>query len=117
MLKILDTNSAPAWFQYPKDFLRVVDQNLVDLTPWYLLDRDQVLTRMEGLRQRYPKLELLPFARRDDSDDLACWEKNGGEKVFVIHDFASLGHEQRKILPDFWSWFRTAIDDMIEFEP
>jgi hypothetical protein len=117
MLELLDSGSAPPWFRYPKDFLRVVRQNLIDLTPWYLMKRADVLVRMDGLRQRYPDRQLVPFARRDDNDDIACWAKNEGEKVFLIHDFASPGHEQRRVFPDFWSWFKTAIDEMIDFEP
>ena len=113
----LESSSAPSWFHHPKAFLRVVEQNLVDLRPWYLMDHDQVVTRMQGLRLRYPGRELVPFARRDDNDDVACWEKDRGEAVVVIHDFASAGHEERRVLPDFWSWFRGAVEDMIEFEP
>ena len=117
MLRLLEPSTAPAWFRYPGQFLRVVAQNLVDLTPWYLMDHDQVLTRMEGLRLRYPGRDLVPFARRDDNDDVACWEKGRGETVVVIHDFASRGHEEHRAFPDFWSWFRGAIEEMIEFEP
>lgn len=94
-----------------------MDQNLVDLSPWYLMDHAQVLMRMQGLRVRYPERQLVPFARRDDTDDLACWEKDRGETVVVIHDFASPGHEERRVFPDFWSWFRVAVEEMIEFEP
>jgi len=117
MLRTIEPAVAPAWFRYPKEFLRLIQQNIVDLTPWYLMDRDQVMSRMEGLRLRYPQRELVPFARRDDNDDLACWEKGRGESVLVIHDFASAGHEDRARFGDFWSWFRSAIEDMIAFEP
>lgn len=117
MLDLLDPASAPPWFRYPKSFLRVVEQNLVDLTPWYLMERSEVLNRVKGLHERYPARQLVPFARRDDNDDIACWEKDEGEKVFVLHDFAAPGYEQRTVFPDFWSWFRAAIDEMIDFEP
>ena len=117
MFKPLQPSSAPPWLTPPKEYLRVVEQNLVDLTPWYLMEHDQVVTRMQGLRLRYPGRQLVPFARRDDNDDVACWEKDRSEAVVVIHDFASAGHEERRVFPDFWSWFRGAVEDMIEFEP
>jgi len=31
---------------------------------------------------------LVPFARRDDSDDIVCFEVGQDERVFIIHDFA-----------------------------
>lgn len=117
MIAPLKPSEVPAWFQFPRDYLRVVGQGLVDLTPWYLMDRDQALSRMKGLRERYPTRELVPFARRDDMDDVACWERDRGDTVVVIHDFASAGHEQRRTFPDFWSWFRNAVEDMIGHEP
>ncbi|MHB8873471.1 MAG: hypothetical protein ACYC8T_07260 [Myxococcaceae bacterium] len=117
MLNLLDADSAPPWFHYPKDYLRTVQQTLIDLSPWYLMDRDQVLERMKGLRERYSNRQLVPFARRDDNDDLACWEQDRGERVLLITDFSASGQEQRRVLPDFWAWFRAAVDDMIHFKP
>lgn len=39
---------------------------------------------------------VIPFARRDDNDDIACFEVGKGKSVQIIHDFASEGFEQRK---------------------
>jgi hypothetical protein len=75
-----------------------------------------LLTRMQGLRLWYPGRELVPFARRDDNDEVPCWEKDRGATVVVIHDFASPGHEERRVFRDFWSWFSGAVEDTIEFE-
>jgi len=117
MLKILEEPERPQWFQYPSSYLRAVNQNLVDLTPWYLMDAGKVLERMAGLKRRYPDRDLFPFARRDDNDDVACFERNGNESVVLIHDFASPGFEQRHVFPTFWEWFKYAVDEMILFEP
>lgn len=107
----------PEWFNYPPEFLRLIDQGIVVFLPWKLLLDKEFSDRLKGLAERYPKRKLVPFARRIDCDDIACWERNEGEKVFIIHDFASPGYEARDIHPDFWSWFRSAIEDMMEFEP
>lgn len=56
---------------------------------------------------------VIPFARRDDNDDIACFEVGKGKSVQIIHDFASEGFEQRKEQGCFWDWFRDAIDKMI----
>lgn len=72
---------------------------------------------MGGLGERFPKRRLVPFARRIDSDDIACWDiAQSDKKVFVIHDYASPGWEQREEFPEFNDWFRKAIEDLIEYE-
>ncbi|GFN30051.1 hypothetical protein [Paenibacillus xylaniclasticus] len=109
-------SKSPYDFNYPESLLKVVRLNLVNLDPWRMMDCDQVVSRIEGLRKRYPSRELIPFARKLDNDDLACFEPLKGQRVQVIHDFASSGYEQRKEYADFWDWFRDAVDEMIEFD-
>jgi hypothetical protein len=58
---------------------------------------------------------------RQDNDDVACWDADADAdadagKVVIVHDFASPGYEQRAELADFYSWFRQAIEDFIDFE-
>jgi hypothetical protein len=50
------------------------------------------------------------LADRDWSQTFA--DPGGG----FVHDFASPGYEQRAELADFYSWFRQAIEDFIDFE-
>lgn len=102
-------------FQYSKSFIKAIELNLLDFDLWYIIDEERVLNRLKGLKERYPNRELIPFARRDDNDDIACFEIGKGEKVQIIHDFASSGYEQRKEYNDFWAWLEDAIKEMIEF--
>jgi len=67
--------------------------------------------KFRGLAERYPSRELFPFAYRQDNDDVACWSKSTGEKVFIIHDFASPGWEDENVFEDIWTWFRSAIEE------
>lgn len=48
--------------------------------------------------------------------DIACFEVGKGEQVYVIHDFASSGYEQRKIYENVWKWLEDVVETMIEFE-
>lgn len=107
----------PPWVTEPDPLYRLLDQDLVDLTPWHVMRGPESAERSPGLQRRYPARELFPFARRQDNDDVACWEKSQPGEVVVIHDFASPGHEQRQRHSSFWEWFQSAIEDMIEFEP
>jgi hypothetical protein len=60
---------------------------------------------------------LVPFARRFNTDDIACWEGTDNQSVVIVHDFTSVGWEDRgERYADFWSWYRAAVDEMIEFE-
>jgi hypothetical protein len=112
----LDRVELPEWFEYPHAFRRVVRLELVDLEPWFIINGARVEERMKGLKSRYPARDLVPFARRGDNDDVACWERGRGEAVIVIHDFTTPGSEQIGTFPTFWDWFRGAIEEMINFD-
>lgn len=115
-MELLNENELPVGFLYPKEFLKIVDLNLVDITPWIVMEGNYLKSRFEGLKKRYPERVLVPFARRLDNDDLACWSENTKDAVFIIHDFAAQGWEQKQKYSDFWEWFRKAVDDMISHD-
>lgn len=100
-------------FQYPASFVKAIKLNLLNFDFWYFMPNEQVLERINGLKKRYPSRKLIPFARRDDNDDIACFEVGKEPKVQIIYDFASEGYEQRGEYDDFWSWMRAAIDELI----
>lgn len=101
-------------FQYPASFVKAVELNLLDFEFWYFMTNEQVATRINGLMKRYPNRKLVPFARRDDSDDIACFEIGKEPKVEIIHDFASEGYEQRGEYDCFWNWMKAAVEELIE---
>lgn len=101
-------------YEYPREFLKIVELNLIDFDFWYVMPKEQLEIRIKGLKDRYPDRKLIPFARRDDCDDIACFEVGKENKVQIIHDFASAGYEQRKEYDCFWDWFKDAIEEMIK---
>jgi hypothetical protein len=101
-------------FEYPESFNKIIELKLLDFDFWYIMNEEQALRRLAGLRVRYPKRYLVPFARRDDNDDIACFDLEEPNKVQIIHDFASEGFEQRKTYTDLWEWIQDAIHEMIE---
>jgi len=100
----------------PLGLERLYRQGLTDLTPWHLMTHDHAVKRMSGLRQRYTR-KYLPFAYRQDNDDVACLDPAEPDKVFLVHDFADDGSEVSHVFPDFWAWFRRAVEDLIAFDP
>jgi hypothetical protein len=113
---VLTERELPKWFKYPQQFLRIVELGLLNLEPWTILMDEQLRNRFKGLQERYPDRQLLPFARREDNDDVACWEKDRGELIVIVHDFASPGYENNAEYDGFWEWFRNAVEDMIEYD-
>ncbi len=112
----LPLKNRPSWVEYPHSYCRVVSQMLVDLRPWHIMDSTEIARRFEGLSKRYPTRDLLPFAYRQDNDDLACWAKGEGERVFIVHDYASPGWESEGEFHDVWAWFRAAVEETIAWE-
>ena len=101
----------PSWLEYPRAYRRLIEQGLLHPVPWHLMDAERALRQASGLAQRYPGRELFPFAYRQDNDDVACWARGHGDRVFVIHDFAAPGSENEAEFADVWAWFRAAIDE------
>jgi hypothetical protein len=115
MADLLSVDDLPDEFEYPREFIRVVELGLTNIEPWWIIEGDRLRTRLSGLRKRYSSRKLVPFAVRQDNDDVACFDTDAGN-VAIVHDFASPGYEQRAELADFYAWFRLAIDDFINFE-
>lgn len=105
----------PQIYKYPEAYKKVVNLNLANFEVWYLMESEIATRRYYDLKKRYPKRALIPFARRGDNDDIACFEIGKEDTVQIIHDFSSEGFEQRYEYQDVWEWVRAAVDEMIEY--
>ena len=115
-MNLFSTKELPDGFTYPAAFERVVDLGLTNLEPWHItLDVEFLRARVKGFRERYPYREIVPFAHRQDNDDVACWQVDRPGEVLIIHDFASPGYELNEEFPSFEAWFKSAIDAMFEW--
>ena len=115
MADLLSLTDLPDGFSYPPEFVRVVEPGLANLEPWWIMTGDPLRDRHAGLARRYPERVLVPFARRQDNDDVACWDVDR-RKLVVIHDFTAAGSEERDEFVDFYGWLRRAVEDLIEFD-
>jgi hypothetical protein len=115
-LYMLPPGERPSWLVYPRSFCRIVEQSLIHITPWHVMEAQRAAVHSRGLAERYPTRELFPFAYRQGDDDVACWAKGMGEKVFIIHDFASPGWEARETFDDVWSWFVAAVAETVDWD-
>lgn len=108
MEKLLSVTELPDWFTYPPDFLKEVAEGNLDIGPWQFLTGQWLRVRYEGLKKRFPERDLIPFARRLDNDDIACWEGGASDAVRVVHDFAAPGWEKRDEYSSFEEWHAVA---------
>lgn len=94
--------SLPVDFVFPPEFAKIVDLNIVNIEPWFIISPEKIVTLFSGLKEKFPTRCLIPFSKRDDNDDVACFEVGQKQKVFIIHDYATAGWEQHEIYDDFW---------------
>jgi len=111
----LDERQLPSGFAYPFEFLWTVNHGLLNFPPWSILSGELLNDHVEGLRTRYPDKLRIPFARRQDNDDVACWDGESQWLVRVIHDFASPGWEVASEPMTFLDWLRGAFDEYLEW--
>ncbi|URZ86539.1 hypothetical protein [Floricoccus penangensis] len=102
-------------FKYPNAYYKLIELGLTDFDIWFFMEEKQATGIFEGMKNRYPDRNLIPFAKRSDNDDTACFELETENKVQLIHDFASSGWEQRGEYEDLWSWLKEAIDTLVDF--
>lgn len=105
-------------FNIPTGYRRVFEQGLTNLAPWYFVTGEEFHRLYKGLNSRYPQRLVIPFARRQDCDDVACFVVHSPDfplgHVLILHDFASAGFEVDVSLNSFWDWFLLAVQEMIE---
>jgi len=113
---ILEPDERPLWLEYPRPFLRLVEQNLVDLRPWRVLPAAEALKNASLLKQRYPSRDLFPFAIKQNDDETACWAKGDLHRVVTINPFTDPGWEASAQYGSFWDWFRDAVEETMWWE-
>ena len=101
--------------QAPQVYTRLCELKWEGLEPWRWLTSERLTFRMVGFTVRYPGRKLVPFAERQDCDDVACWDINSPGMVIIIHDFADDGHETRACFESFRIWLHQALDDCMDF--
>ncbi len=75
----------PSGSHEPKQLWRLLELELVELEPWFLLQGRQLERRFDGVKQHHRERCLVAFARRQSNNEVTCWDVDaGGEKVVII---------------------------------
>ena len=124
-MELYNSSNLPNWFELPSKLIDILSDGDFfsgdyDFGPsWQLLRVETVDLWSEGLKKRYPKRSLYPFARRVCDDDVACFDladKSTLPKVIIIHDWASEGWEYRGTFNNFDAWLELAKEETEEWE-
>lgn len=104
----------------PELYERMVEAEFTEMHPWALLLGDKWEHRAAHVEEVFPGWEIVPFARRTDNDDVACWD---GDRVVLIDDYDPTwdnGVAKRHVMTEYPSmdeWLHAAVQDFIEFGP
>jgi hypothetical protein len=107
----------PPWLVYPEELLSLVRSETVAFVPWHLIkvEIEMRLRHAARLKSRLGR-ELIPFAYRQDREDLACFEKGRGQAVIIIHDNTDPGYEDEGSYPSFAAWLQAVRAEAAEWE-
>ncbi len=103
---------ASAGIHIPPAFSQWLAMGEREFGGWFLLSEHGAVANRTKLGQLYPSRESLPFARRCDSDDVACLVLSDPEHprgtVLLIHDGAVRGSEVERVIASLSQWFEQA---------
>ena len=71
---ILPESERPEWLHYPQELLDLVRSGRMPLVPWHFVTAESAAGDYRRFRSHLRR-ELVPFAFRQDREDLACFEK------------------------------------------
>lgn len=120
-------------FVPPKGYMWLVERKLVGfdetspLQPWHYLPKRWAF----DLSKQWPNgpeddfgeqlpdgpMRLFAFAKRQDNDDLACFEVVGKQtnRVVLVHGWTPKGYYILCTFDTFWAWLKSVVDDIEEW--
>ncbi|MGK9468446.1 SMI1/KNR4 family protein [Pantoea agglomerans] len=104
----------PDDFKYPDAYIDIMSLEVIpDLEPWSFICefKESASFWMSEMKKQYPTRKLVPFAKLNYSDDIACFDGedlSGDPKVYYVHAFASAGWEDRGYTDSFAEWLKMA---------
>ncbi|MDZ7938040.1 MAG: hypothetical protein U5M53_07050 [Rhodoferax sp.] len=117
-----ETVQLPDGFVYPHSFMEFIKREpLPDLKPWWFLHKYAGTSEawLKTVREQYPNRQLVPFAKIEHTDDVACFDASGPSSdpiVHYVHTYASPGWEDCGHVINFEAWLKAAISDAQQFK-
>jgi hypothetical protein len=105
---LLPERERPSWLNYPTELVEMVTSGRLHLVTWRISEVASVRDAMFR-HQWYLRRDLVTFAHRIPSEDVACFEKGKGQQVVIIHENTTRGWEDEGSYPSFSAWL-TAVE-------
>lgn len=107
-------------FRVPTGYRWLIERGLVGdrahtaLQPWHYLPREHVFDVVERWPDGPSTSRLVAFAKRQDSDELACFEvlDEVAGRVVVVHGWTTKGYRLMRSYDNFWDWLKAVVDDI-----
>jgi hypothetical protein len=107
----------PAGFTYPAVFLEIAASLATNsFYPWWFVDADSEAGRLFWKTRNSDGRNLIPFAKTDELDDIACFDGDdvsGDPRVLMI----TSTHDRCYSFSSFSEWLRIAQRDSVEIGP
>lgn len=74
---------------------------------------------IEILEEQYPARQLVPFAKCNYNDDVACFEveeDSGIPIIYIIHSFTDPGYEEVYFMATFEKWLEYAKEEARDYQ-
>lgn len=86
------------------------------LEPWYFLPDGEIFDVTQKWPSGRDESPLIAFARRQDCDDIACFDFSLGNslKVVLIEGWSAGAYSVITEYTTFWEWMKSVIDDIAE---
>ena len=119
---LYEDDGLPEGFKFPQAFLDLMARPEIPYyEPWWFITKfpEEAKGWIEMLRESYPSRVLIPFAKYDCYDDVACFDGtdlSGDPVVHIVHYGASEGWERNGTFRNFDEWLEEALEDMKEWK-
>jgi hypothetical protein len=100
-------------FQYPEEYLNFLKKPMSkDFEPWTMLAHyeSRVDSWRKILSEQYPTYSLIPFAKYDANDDVACFDLQRGD-IAIINSFSTIDSSCHGSFKNFEEWLKVAQDE------
>lgn len=103
----------------PVEYEQLVHFGIVGtaIPPWSILSLDEVVSATSTLHRATPDQKLVVFARRGDTEQMACWEADSTTgQVMLCTSYPTGETSVQHPTHTFWGWFRSVVDVFVENE-
>ena len=110
-------------FATPRGYRWLIERKLVGfeansaMQPWHYLPIEHTFDLIDRWPSGPGKTRLFAFAKRQDCDDLACFEvhENQATRVVIVHGWTAESYQIDHSYDTIWDWLKSVVDDVAQW--